>query len=300
MSTRIQRGSITILLVYVDDILIESNDVDAVNFFKQFLDNKFKLRDLGTLKYFLGLEITRTTKGMSLCQRKFTLELLSDIGMLASKPSNVPVEQSLKLSSGVGDAIPNSSLYRRLIGKLLYLTLTRHDISYAVHKLSQFMSAPKMPHLQAAYKVLKYLKKTPGQGLFLSIESKLQLKCFYDADWAACIDTRRYVSCFCIFLDESLISWKCKKQQVVSRSFAKSEYMAIASVTNEIVWLIALLDTFGFQHKQPAALFCDSKAALYIVANLVYHERTKHIEVDCQFARENIQEGVIKTFHVPT
>lgn len=137
MSTRIQRGSITILLVYVDDILIESNDVDAINFFKQFLDNKFKLQDLGTLKYFLGLEITRTTKGMSLCQRKFTLELLSDIGMLASKPSNVPVEQSLKLSSGVGDAIPNSSLYRRLIGKLLYLTLTRHDISYAVHKCSQ-------------------------------------------------------------------------------------------------------------------------------------------------------------------
>ena len=182
MSTRIQRGSITILLVYVDEILIESNDVDAINFFKQFLDNKFKLQDLGTLKYFLGLEITRTTKGMSLCQRKFTLELLSDIGMLASKPSNVPVEQSLKLSSGVGDAIPNSSLYRRLIGKLLYLTLTRHDISYAVHKLSKFMSAPKMPHLQAAYKVLKYLKKTPGQGLFLSIESKLQLKCFYDAD----------------------------------------------------------------------------------------------------------------------
>lgn len=182
------------------------------------LDNKFKLQDLGTLKYFLGLEITRTAKGMSLCQRKFTLELLSDTGMLASKPSNVPVEQSLKLSSGVGDAIPNSSLYRRLIGKLLYLTLTRHDISYAVHKLSQFMNAPKMPHLQAAYKVLKYLKKTLGQGLFLSIESKLQLKCFYDADWAACIDTRRSVSGFCIFLDESLISWKCKKQQVVSRS----------------------------------------------------------------------------------
>ena len=86
MSTRIQRGSIIILLVYVDDILIESNDVDAINFFKQFLDNKFKLQDLGTLKYFLGLEITRTAKGMSLCQRKFTLELLSNTGMLASKP----------------------------------------------------------------------------------------------------------------------------------------------------------------------------------------------------------------------
>ena len=147
MFTRIQRGSIIILLVYVDDILIASNDVDVVNVFKLFLDNKFKLKDLGTLKYFLGLEVARTTKGLSLCQRKFTLELLSDTGLLACKPLNVPMDQSLKLSSGVADDVPDPSLYRRLIEKLLYLTWTRPGISYSVHKLSQFISAPKLPHL---------------------------------------------------------------------------------------------------------------------------------------------------------
>ena len=105
---------------------------------------------------------------------------------------------------------------------------------------------------------------------------------------------------FCIFLDESLISWKCKKQQVVSRSSAESEYRAMATVTSEIVWLLSLLATFGVHYKQPAALYCDSKAALYITANLVYHERTKHIGVDYHFIREKIQDGVIKTFHVPT
>ena len=110
MFTRIQRGSIIILLVYVDDILIASNDVDAINVFRQFLDNKFKLKDLGTLKYFLGLEVARTTKGLSLCQRKFTFELLSDIGLLACKPLNVPMDQSLKLSSGVADDVPDPSL----------------------------------------------------------------------------------------------------------------------------------------------------------------------------------------------
>ena len=238
--------------------------------------------------------------GLSLCQRKFTLKLLSDTGLLACKPSNVPMDQFAKLSSGVGGDVPDPSLYRRLIGKLLYLTLTRPDISCSVHKLSQFMSAPKLPHLQAAYKILKYLKKTPGQRLFLSANSKLQLKCYCDADWVACVDTRRSISSFCIFLDESLISWKCKKQQVVSRSSAESEYRTMATITSEIVWLIALLDTFGVHHKQPAALYCDSKAALYIAANLVYHERTKHIEVDCHFIREKIQDGVIKTFHAPT
>ena len=161
MCTRVQKGSIIILLVYVDDILITSNDVDAMVIFKQFLDNKFKLKDLGTLKFFLGLEVARTTKRLSLCQRKFTLEILSDIGLLACKPSNVPMEQSVRLSSTSGDGVLDLSLYRRLIGKLLYLTLTRPDINYSIHRLNQFMSAPKMPHLQATYKILKYLKKTP-------------------------------------------------------------------------------------------------------------------------------------------
>ena len=94
--------------------------------------------------------------------------------------------------------------------------------------------------------------------------------------------------------------WKCKKKQVVSRSAAETEYRAMATIPIEMVWLIALLDTFGVQHKQLVALYYDSKAALFISVNLVYHERTKHIEVDCHFIREKIQDGVIKTFHVPT
>ena len=122
--------------MYVDDILIVNNNVDAINTFKLFLDNNFKLKDLDTLKYFLGLEVARIEKGISLCQRKFTLELLSDTGLLASKPANVPMEQSAKFSSSMGEDVLDSSLYRRLIGKLLYLTLTRPDICYLVHKLS--------------------------------------------------------------------------------------------------------------------------------------------------------------------
>ena len=275
--TKIRKRSIIILLVYVDDILIASNNVEVVNTFKLFLDNKFKLMDLGTLKYFLGLEVARIEKGIGLCQRKFTLELLSNIGLLASKPANVPMEQSTKFSSSMGEDVSDPSLYRRLIGKLLYLTLTRPDICYSVHKLSQFMSSPKALHLQAAYKVLKYLKKTPGQGLSLSANSKLRLKAYCDAKWEACPDTRRSVSRLCVFLGDSLISWKCKKQQVVSRSLADSEYRAMTTVISEIVWLLALLKTFGLEHNQVASSYYDSKVALYISANLVFHERTKHI-----------------------
>ena len=200
----------------MDDILIVSNNVEEVNAFRVFLDDKFKLKDLGILKFLLGLAVARTEKGINLCQRKFILELLSDTGLLASKLANVPMDQSTKFRSSMGEDVPNPSLYRRIIGKLLYLTLTRLDICYSVHKLSQFMSSPKIPHLQVAYKVLKYLKKTPRQGLFLSTSSEFKLKAYCDANWAVCPDTRKSVSGVCVFLGNSLISWKCKKQQVVS------------------------------------------------------------------------------------
>ena len=122
--TKVSKGSILILLVCMDDILIAGNNVEVVNAFKVFLDDKFKLKNLGTLKYFLGLEVARTEKGISLCQRKFTLEFLFDIGLLASKPANVPMDQSTKFRSSMGEDVPDPSLYRRIVGKLLYLTLT--------------------------------------------------------------------------------------------------------------------------------------------------------------------------------
>ena len=131
----------------MDDILIASNNVEVVNAFKVFLDDKFKLKDLGILKYFLGLEVARTKKGINLRKRKFILELLSDTSLLASKPANVPMDQSTKFRSSMGEDVPNPSLYRRIIGKLLYLTLTRPDICYSLHKLRQFMRSPKIPHL---------------------------------------------------------------------------------------------------------------------------------------------------------
>ena len=109
------------------------------------------------------------------------------------------------------------------------------------------------------------------------------MKSYCDVDWAACPDTRRSIIGFCVFLGDSLISWKCKKHQVVSRSLVESEYKAMTKVTSEIVWLIALLKTFGLNHTQLAFLYCDSKVALSISANLVYHERTKHVEIDCHF-----------------
>ena len=150
------------LLVYVDDILIASNDAASVTSLIVFQDHHFKLKDLGPTKYFLGLELARSHKGISLCQRKYTLDILQDSGFLGSKPVKFPMEQHLKLSKDEGTSLPDPTVYRRLIRKLLYLTFTRPDISYSVSRLSQFMDHPYAPHLHAAHRVLQYLNGSPG------------------------------------------------------------------------------------------------------------------------------------------
>uniref|UniRef100_A0A2N9FDV6 Integrase catalytic domain-containing protein n=1 Tax=Fagus sylvatica TaxID=28930 RepID=A0A2N9FDV6_FAGSY len=270
--TRTQGTTFIALLVYVDDILLASNNIEAVHSLKASLHSEFKLKDLGNLKYFLGLEVAS--------------------GMLGCKLVSTPMEQNLKLSQSDGDLLDDASLYRRLVGRLLYLTVTRPDINYSVQKLSQFMAKPSSTHLAAAYRVLKYIKGTSGQGLFFPSTTNLQLKAFSDSDWAGCPDSRRSITGYCVFLGDSLVSWRSKKQHTVSKSSTEAEYRAMASVVCELMWMVPLLKDFKVEHSKEALLFCDSKAAIHIAANPVYHERTKHIELDCHLVREKIQDGL--------
>lgn len=156
------------LLVYVDDIVLTRPSFHVLQQFKQFLHKQFQLKDLGSLKYFLGLQIARSSKGLILSQRHYTLELLEDTGFLNSKPTNVPMDPKLKLNNHDGPLLTDPSQYRRLVGRLLYLTLSRPDIAFAVHKLSQYISQPRLPHLHAIHHLLRYVKQNLRQGLFFS------------------------------------------------------------------------------------------------------------------------------------
>lgn len=197
------------LLVYINDIILASNDSNAIYDFTQLLNTKFRLKDLGPMKYFLGLEIARISKRISICQRKYALDILQDYGILAAKPTKFPMETNLKLSQDAGALIADPTVYRLLIGHLIYLTITRPDVAYFVQLLSQYMDKPCQPHLDVAYRVLRYKNMLLAKAFFFSpLSSNYQLKAFCDSAWAGCSNFRRSTTGFWVFFGESLISWK--------------------------------------------------------------------------------------------
>ncbi|KAL5724899.1 hypothetical protein ACHQM5_008106 [Ranunculus cassubicifolius] len=290
----------TFILVYVDDIIVTGNNPIVIQKIKKFLEQQFYIKDLGRLKYFLGIEVARSKGGLFLTQRKYTMDILSDSGVIGGRISEFPMEQHINLHATTGTLLPDPSIYRRLIGRLLYLTVMRPDINFAVHHLSQFMHSPRTIHMDAANRVLRYLKGSINKGILLSSSSSLHVTGFCDSDWASCPVTRRSTSGYSTFLGSSPISWKTKKQPTISRSSAEAEYRSMATLTCELQWLKFLLADLGITHNAPMTMFCDNQAALHISQNPVFHERTKHIELDCHVVREKIQEKLLTPRYIPS
>lgn len=174
----------------------------------------------------MGIEVLRSAKGVILNQIKYILELISETGLTGAKPAFTPLELGTKLTSVEYDranritedvVLKDITSYQRLIGKLLYATIIRLDICYGVQTLSQFMQLPKRSHLEAANRVVRYLKGTVGQGIWLKAQVATELVCWCDFDWDACPNTRRSVTGYMVKFGESLVSWKSKKQHTISR-----------------------------------------------------------------------------------
>ncbi|GAA0140208.1 hypothetical protein LIER_01596 [Lithospermum erythrorhizon] len=213
------------VLVYIDDLILTSNNSNAVANFKKYLSSCFHMKDLGVPKYFLGVEVARSREGIFFSQRKYVIDIISETGVLGSKPVGFPMEQNQRP---------------------------------AIHVLSQFLHEPCQDHWTVALRVVKYLKGCPGQGILLSATSALKFSDWCDSDWASRPITRRSVSEWIVFLGDSPVSWN------------------------------------------PIELFCDSQSTLHLAQNPVFHERTKHIEIDCHFLRDAVLDGTIRLTHVST
>ncbi|GKD29682.1 ribonuclease H-like domain-containing protein [Tanacetum coccineum] len=238
--TKSDKGVFLALLVYADDIIITGNSVSEIEKFKVYLKSKFMIKDLGKLKYFIGIKVVDTDKGIFLNQRKYVLDLLYKYGKFACKPAKTPLVSKLVISNEASDKDPlleNITDYQKLMGKLIYLTNTRPYISYVVHCLSQFMHSPLTSHLNISFKILRYLKSYPSLGIHITKTFGMFLNAYSDVDWAKCIVTRKSVTGYCAFLNNSLVSWKIKKQNTLSKSSTEAEYRALASVTSEVIWI---------------------------------------------------------------
>lgn len=287
-------GKVTALIVYVDDIIITRGDEEEISRHQKQLATEFEMKDLGGLKYFLGIEVARSRQGNFLSQRKYVLDLLTKMGMLECKPADTPIIQNHKLG-GYPDQVPtDKGRYQRLVGKLIYLSHTRPDIAYDVSVVSQFMHNPSEDHMDAVTRILRYLKSSPGKGLMFSKNNHLKVDGYTYADWAGSISKRKSTSGYFMFVGGNLVTWRSKKQKVVALSSAEAEFRGMAKGLCVLLWIKRLLAQVGFAPTSEIDLICDNKAAIAISHDPVQHDRTKHVEVDRHFIKENLEAKIIR------
>ncbi|XP_062100078.1 uncharacterized mitochondrial protein AtMg00810-like [Humulus lupulus] len=221
-------------------MIITGDDANGITELKTHLTREFEMKDLGSLRYFVGIEVAYSPRGYLLSQSKYIADILDQARLSDACTVDTPLELNAMYSSSDGVALSDPSLYRTLVGSLVYLTITKPDIAYAVHIVSQFVASPTTVHWAAVLRILRYLRGTQFQSLLFPSMSTLELRAYSDADWGGdCTD---------------------------------------------------LKSTTGFY---PTPMHCDNVSAIQITRNSVFHERTKHIEIDCHLTRHHYQNGII-------
>nr|GEZ71122.1 ribonuclease H-like domain-containing protein [Tanacetum cinerariifolium] len=212
-------------------------------------------------------------------------------------PHHRPVDTKSKLGPD-GDPISEPTIYRSLAGGLQYLTFTRPDISYVVQQVFLHMHDPREPHLAALKRVLLYVRGTFDFGVQLYASITSSLVAYTGVDWAGYLTTSRFTSGYCVFLIDNLLSWLAKQQCAFSKSSVKAEYRGVANVVAETVWLRNLLRELHTSLLSVTLVYCDNFSAIYMTANPVQHQRTKHIEIDIHFVLDMVARGQVRVLHV--
>jgi hypothetical protein len=295
----------TYLILYVDDILIASADLECVAAAKSLLSQHFKVKDLGEAKFFLGMQIEQVRdaggvlQSVKLHNTKSVTELLRDFSMSDAVPKATPLETGAKLSKEVGVPLPADNRYRELVGKILYLSNTvRPDLAYVSGVLSRFAAAPTSEHWKAGVRVLKYLAGTRDVGLAW-YKWGPAVHGFVDSDYAGDLDGRKSTSGSVFLSGTAAVSWSSKLQPVAALSTVEAEYISMCSGVQEALWLSKLVTDFGGR-VEGFPLYTDNTGALTNIKGSPASQRTKHIDVRYHRIRDEVQLGRIAPFYVPT
>ena len=262
---------------------------------EEYLDKNVKVKQLGPLKYFLGIEFARSSKGILITQQKYILELLEETMHTNCHISETPTEVNHKLAIFENDPQIEISSYHKLIGKLLYLSHTRPNICYSVNVPSKFLHSPRNSHFQGANKTLKYLKGTSGLGTTYMKTCKLDLILYTDFDFASSRVDYKSTTGYCTIFGGNLETWRSKKQRVVSKSSITAEFRVVSKGIDEVIWIKHLLEELKIPYTTLIIICCDNRSAINIAHDPVYHDRMKHADIDRFYIQDHLEQGVLKT-----
>jgi hypothetical protein len=258
------------------------------------LAREFEMKDIGLMHYFLGLEVWQGDGEIFLGQASTLQEILKRFHMQDCRPMATPLVTNWRKVDASRAERVDATLYRQLIGSLMYLVNTRPDICFAVNQLSQFMVEPTRVHWVAAKHVLRYLRGTTDYGLWYRQVDGVRLEGFTDADWAGSSTDRKSTS-GCIFnIGSTVVSWFSRKQRSVALSSAEAEYMAASLAACEAIWMRKLLVGLFRQRMEPTVIHCDNQSCIKLSENPVFHDRSKHIEIRYHHLRDCVQKGIVK------
>ncbi|XP_038889278.1 uncharacterized mitochondrial protein AtMg00810-like [Benincasa hispida] len=243
--------------LYVDDLIYTGNDSIMFEEFKQFMMAEFEMTDLGMMHYFLGIEVIQSVVRIFINQKKYALEILDRFQMENCNSATTSIEPNLKLTKDHEGKKVNNTLYKQMIGSLMYLTATRPDIMYAVSLISRFMESPTKLHLLVAKRILHYLKGTPGLGILYQKREKLNLVGFSDSDYAGDLNDRNSTSGYVFMLGLGAISWSSKKQPIITLSTIEAELVAATSCACQAIWLRNILENLHYKQEETSIIHCD-------------------------------------------
>ncbi|KAJ9556900.1 hypothetical protein OSB04_011514 [Centaurea solstitialis] len=290
---------ILLVQIYVDDIIFASTNPKLCEKFELLMKSEYKMSMMGELTFFLGLQIKQSEKGIFINQGKYVHEMLKKFDLTSCTPMKTPMAPPLTLDKDSKGKSVDVTLYRGMIGSLLYLTASRPDIMYSTCLCARYQAEPKESHLTAVKRIFRYLKGTPNLGLWYSKDSGFDLTAYSDSDFAGCKIDRKSTTGGCHLLGGKLVSWTSKKQNSVSTSTAEAEYVAAGICCAQVLWLRNQLQDYDIQLSK-IPIYCDNTSAIAIANNPVLHSKTKHIEVRYHFIRDHVMNGDIELHFVPT
>lgn len=299
----IDGNRILFVAIYVDDVIIFSNDEALTNDIKAKLSDAFRMKDLGKASNCLGIRITREKNAVALDQEAYIESVLARFNMENSKPVSTPMNPGVKLTKDMAPQTADEAEkmkkvpYQEAVGSLMYLAqCTRPDVLFAVNQLSRFNTNPGPKHWNAVRHLLRYLRGTSKLKLRYTKHGESELQGYSDASWASDLDDRKSTSGYIFMLQDGAVSWCCKRQPPVALSTCEAEYMALSATVQEAMWWRG--STSQFRLKQPVELRCVS--AICIAKNGGYTPRTKHIDIRHHFIRDALDQKAVVLNYVST